>query len=155
MPTTLPVEKFPPRKFGNYPNMARRDAVIWERFLDTFGADFAAFSYNVALGGQEPTGGDLTDEERQGWKYVTSVKIDAVGWKPDETWVIEVKPNAGLSAIGQALGYTLLGERDGLTDLPIIPVVVTDNSSPDVIYVAQQLGVDVIILPEPTPGGSP
>lgn len=153
----FPLIVHPPALVGNYPHMARRDGVLWERFLAAVGPQFVGFAYDVALGGIQPTDETLSPAEVQGWRYSTASKIDAVGFREEEAWIIEVKPAASLAAVGQALGYLLLAEREPFTDLPLVPVIVTDHASGDVKYVATLLGIDVLEYPEPPAvvGGRP
>lgn len=148
MSPVYPVTQEQPALTGNYPHMARRDAPIWERFLQSQGARFTGVAYDVALGGVVPEGADEKDETVIGWRYSTAVKIDAVLFSPSEAWIVEVKPNASLSAIGQVLGYMLLAELDQFTSLALIPTIITDNLSADVRYVADQLNIQVIVVPE-------
>lgn len=150
MSPVYPIAQQQPAITGNYPHMARRDAPIWERFLRAQGANFTGVTYDVALGGVVPEGADEEDETVLGWRYSTAVKLDAVLFTPDEVWIVEVKPNASLSAIGQVLGYMLLAEREPFTDLPLIPTIITDNLGADVRYVAEQLNIQIIVVPEPT-----
>lgn len=145
----------PPRKLGAYPHMARRDAALWERFLDTFGADFDGFAYDVALGGLIPDAPGVSAAELLGWRYSTAAKIDAVAFRPDEVWLIEVKPSAGFSAFGQLLAYLILAELDGFTTLPLVPVLVTDTTTPDVQTVAAELGIEIVTIEEPPPEAAP
>jgi hypothetical protein len=133
---------------GRYPHMAPADTVIWERFLEATGAQFAAVAYDVALGGSIPSDPALSDAERRGWQYVTAKKIDAVLYLPREAWIVEVKPSASLAAVGQVLGYTLLAQRDPFTHLPLVPVIVTDTMSADTKYVCDEFGIDYLEFPE-------
>jgi hypothetical protein len=153
--TVYPLVPQPVRKVGHYPHMARRDVSLWERFLDAFGGDFDSFAYDVALGGLEPADPGIPEAERRGWRYATAAKIDAVGFRPDEVWIIEVKPNASFSALGQLLAYSLLAEREPFTRLPLLAVLVTDNATPDMLYVAGQLGIPVYQVAEPEPERPP
>jgi hypothetical protein len=146
-----PVEWVPVTMSGRYPQMAKNDMLVWERFLLIHGGEFEAAAYNVALGGVTPAGDELSEADRLMWKYNTAKKIDALLRREGECWLVEVKPTASLSAIGQVVGYTLLAKVDPFTDLPVFPVIVTDGVDPDVQYVANQLGVSVLIFPERVP----
>lgn len=146
-----PLDLEAPALTGRYPQMAKRDADIWERFLSSHGGEFESVAYNVALGGVIPQDEGITEEDRLGWRYVTAKKIDAIAIRPGECWIIEVKPNASLSAIGQVLGYVLLAEQDRFTPLPFFPVIVTDNVDRDVRYVAEQLNISILVFPEAIP----
>ena len=144
--SVYPVTQEPVILTGNYPHMARRDAPLWESYIKTHGAIFTGVAYDVALGGVVPEGVDEEDETVIGWRYSTAVKLDAVLFTPEEVWIVEVKPNASLSAIGQVLGYMLLAEREPFTDLPLIPTIITDHLNRDVQYVAEQLNVQIIVV---------
>lgn len=144
-----PVEFTPPELRGSYPHMSRRDTPLWERYLRLYAHQWFGFAYDVALGGLDVQADDVSAEERKGWAYSTAEKIDVVANRGDEHWLIEVKPNARASAVGQVLCYLLLANREPWTSLPLVPCVLTDNMSPDVRWCAEQLGVQVILLPEP------
>jgi len=55
---------------------------------------------------------------------------------------------ARLGSVGQALGYLLLAQREPWAGVPLIPCVLTNNVAPDVRWFAEQVGVEMIILPE-------
>lgn len=139
-----------PGPLGHYPHMAKHDARLWERFLADYAANFERFCYDVALGGFRPDEHTGTLDQRLGWQYSSAVKIDAVGERTDDVWIIEVRPHAGVSAIGAALCYSVLAAVDTFTAKPLVPVVLTDRASPDIRICADALEVAVIEL-DPTP----
>ncbi len=133
-----------PQQVAAFPHMAKRDAAIWLRFLKTHGDEFIGFSYDVALGGlimPEDTGDEAM---RRGYQYSTAVKIDAVGWKGNQVWVIEVRPEAHIGTFGAPIGYALLFQRELLTDLPIVPCIVCESIQIDVGWLCAQVGVQVV-----------
>lgn len=146
-----PVIFGPPQLLGWYPHMARRDAAIWERYLKQEATGWHGFAYDVALGGQLVNDPEATEAELLGWKFSTAQRIDAVGDRGTEHWIIEVRAQARLGAVGAALGYTMLAMREPWTQLPLVPCIITDNMSPDVRWVAEQFDVTVIIVPEDEP----
>jgi hypothetical protein len=148
-----PLLLAPPLKTGRYPHMAKHDARIWERFLDVYGAQFQSVAYDVALGGFNLSEVLGSEQERQAWRYSTALKVDAIGLREQECWIIEVKPHAGTAALGACLAYAVMAELDGFTPLPLIPCVVTDYTSEDVRFCARQLGAVLIEVPEPAPAG--
>lgn len=125
----------------DYRHMAKRDAEVWERFLDLEGARFTGVSYDVALGGVTLPEAAGTPAERAGWQYNTALRVDAILWRADGALIAEVRPSATVSAFGAALGYALVAQREGLTDLPITPGVICEMIQPDVRWLCQQLGV--------------
>lgn len=139
-----PLKIYAPDELGYYPHMAKRDAEVWVDFVRARGADFVGFSYDVALGGVELPHPAEDPTWVQGWRYNTALKIDAVGWQGNQVWIIEVRPDATTSALGAALTYTLVAQRDHLTDLPLVPCVVCRGIQPDVEWACAQIGVVVV-----------
>lgn len=157
MPVYPPIFA-PPNKSGHYPHMAIHDAVIWERFLDQFGQTLTSVAYDIAVGGYVVQPKEADEATIKAYQYATAMKIDAVATTEENVLVIEVKPHAGASSLGQALCYAEMLEIDGATPLPIVPCVVTDYCNPDVKYCAEQLGVILFevggFLTEPAPAGA-
>lgn len=112
MPTVYPIAWEPPAITGRYRNLRRRDLAVWERWLAAHADEFDAVAYDVAVGGLEPVDPELREQDRLGWKYTTALKIDVLLQDDAGVWVIEVKPAASISAIGAALGYPRVLERD-------------------------------------------
>jgi hypothetical protein len=144
VPTVYPITLYAPESQASYPHMAKRDLALWERFLRLRGAEYLAFSYDVALGGVIlDTPGESTASLR-GWQYSTALKIDAVGWQANQAWIIEVRPEATVSAFGSAVVYTMVARREKLSELPLIPCVVCEAIQPDVMWACAETGVQII-----------
>lgn len=144
MPAVYPPNVLPASFRGHYPHMARRDAVIWSRFLVAPPDTFLGFAYDVAVGGWKIEGLELTEADALGWQYNTALKVDAVGLTAALAWVIEVRPEATVSALGAALTYALVLDREAVFSLPLVPVVVCETMQPDVEWACTRLGVRVV-----------
>jgi hypothetical protein len=142
-----PVEWVAVEKSGRYPHMFKHDIAIWERFLDAYGGQFDAACYDVALGGITTDAPDADPAMVKGWQYSTAKKIDAAVRNDVEVWLCEVRPDAGLAAVGSVLGYALLSESDPWTALPLVPVIVTDRMDGDTKLVCREFEILVIELP--------
>jgi hypothetical protein len=101
----------------------------------------------VALGGITTDAADADPAMVKGWQYSTAKKIDAAVRNDEEVWLCEVRPDAGLAAVGSVIGYALLSEVDPWTPLPIVPVIVTDRMDGDTKLVCRELEILVIELP--------
>jgi hypothetical protein len=132
---------------GRYRHMAKRDGAVWEKFLALYGEKFDAFSYDVALGGIVHDIPGQTPEDAIGYQYSTALKIDAVGRTEGSYWIIEVRPEATVSAIGSAITYAMVCERDEVFDGPLVPTVVCNSMQIDCYWAAAQLGIQVIQVP--------
>jgi len=147
MPPVYPLQWQPATWRGHYENMAKRDRAVWDRFLAMFSDNFQAFAYNVALGGLELQGTNISDEEILGWRYTTALKIDVVGQAADLYWIIEVRPEAQVSALGAALTYSLVAKRDEVFPGRLIPTIVCYTMQVDARWAAEKLGVQVVTVP--------
>lgn len=141
MPVAFDVS--PILRTGAYRHMSPLDVAVWERYLTKFGTSYSGVTYDLALGGVALPEGLGSDNQRAGWNYSTALKIDAVLWEPIQAWIVEVKPWALPSAIGAVVTYTMLAQRERITELPLRPLIVCEGSQPDVEWVAEQLGITV------------
>jgi len=133
----------------HYPHMSKHDARIWERFIDRYRGYFDEAAYDVALGGSETNDPDATEAERFMWRFNTAKRIDALVRNRDEVWLCEVRRGSGTDAVGQVLVHTQLSELDKWPDRPLIMTLVTDRTDNDIRIVCEQLGIQLIELPEP------
>lgn len=147
MPAVYPIHRVPATHRGDYRHMAKRDVEVWTRFLAARGDDFAAFAYDVAIGGITLHADGLDQASLDGWRYNTALKIDACGFQPGRVWIIEVKPEATVSALGAAIAYTLVAKRERVFDDPLQPTIVCNYCQVDVKWCAEQLGVVVVEVP--------
>jgi len=77
---------------------------------------------------------------------LTKKRIDAVGHRANKIEIIEVKPNASNSAIGQALAYATLYGKENPGATPIEMVIVTDREVPDMNFLCAQFGIRYVII---------
>lgn len=88
--------------------MLPADVAVWDRFLDLYGHEFVGFRYDVHVGGEVERQSAWTKKIFHMASWLAAKRIDAVGYKAGETWIIEVKPEAGVTAIGQLVAYKML-----------------------------------------------
>lgn len=146
MSPVYPVHIMPAEWQGNYPHLSKLDRAVWTRFLQAHAQDFSGFAYDVALGGQIIEGLGLDEPTLLGWQYNTACKVDVVAYKDEEIWIIEVKPEAYVSAFGAALAYTMLAEREQFLNQRLVPTIVCQQAHPDVAWCCRQLGINVVTV---------
>jgi len=131
---------------NHYPHMFPRDIDIWNKFLETFGNNYNSFDYDVKVGsGSEPHQNAPEIYVRM-IGILSKYRIDAVGYDGTYIYIMEVKPNAAMSAIGQVMGYVKLFERDFSPTLPLKGVIVTNRERPDMRELTSELGFDYYIV---------
>ena len=137
---------FDPEKLRRYPHMFPEDIGIWERFLEDYASNYVGFSYDVKVG----TGVEANPEDNKKHAYMKEIlskyRIDVVGLKDSLIEIIEVKPEASTTAIGQIITYVNLYQRDEKPTLPVRGVIITDHYIEDMDYLTNELGIDYYVL---------
>lgn len=137
---------YDPILLSRYPHMFPLDIAIWERFIVSEYNDFSGFSYDVKVGsGTEPIEGLGSEYERM-QRILSKYRIDVVGHKDGRTYIIEVKPEAGTIAVGEIETYTNLYARDFGTAEPIVGMIVTDRYLPDMQWLCDKKGIELVIV---------
>lgn len=121
-----------------YPHMGPEDKAIWERFIDANPAAFDMCAYDVPVGSvpefdtvvSPTTGGDA--------EKLYKKKIDVVASKGDALFIIELKPNAGLAALGQVTGYKTLFKLDYQPKQVLQAMIITDTMRPDMEFLSEE-----------------
>lgn len=129
-----------------YPHMAPLDTEIWRRYIVANPTAFDAVAYDVAVGAgalfdtvvHRETGADVG--------RIYQRRIDVVARKGGQYFVIEVKPRAATSSLGQVKGYARLAVRDFPEIGSPIMMVVTDQMLPEMEYLAKEEGVIVVVV---------
>lgn len=129
-----------------YEHMADADRLIWEIYMTKHPDEFDTVAYDVAVGAganfdtvvSPATGGDL--------KRLYQRRIDVLARKGGTTFIIELKPRASTSALGQVVGYNVLAARDFPGEKFGRPIVITDMLLPEMETLAKGFGVDLRVV---------
>jgi hypothetical protein len=109
-----------------FPAMIPREREVWRAWLKQHQSAYDRFDYNVRVGPWIDPGPAHMAEMRQMAKLVTQKRIDAVGYQGSVVTLFEVKVRAGLSSIGQLLGYEHFWQQDNpLAEAPRLALVVS------------------------------
>lgn len=141
MTDTVPFEK----RYW-YQHMKPLDQAIWERFLEKFPDAYDSVQYGVRVGTVPEFVAGHDDIAMQKQAEIYQREIDVIGFKGDQIDIIELKPRATTSALGQVNGYRHLYMRD--YSLPETPkaIIITDELLPDMGLLADQAGVQIIVV---------
>jgi len=146
MKTIHKTQTYAPVPLASYPHMLDADAALWDRYLKTNPFPHAKVMYDVRVGTPAAAPDHYPDNYRRMVLELSTLRIDAVVLIPTETLIIEVKPRASLTAIGQAHGYAQLLHRD-MPNLPNpVPVILTDTAAPDTQWLCDRLQILLIQL---------
>ena len=136
-------------KYGKkswYDNLRENETEIWNRFIEKYPDAYDEVIYNLHLGEGAviPTG---TEENvARDFKLLTQYKVDVVGFNQNGVDIIEIKPYAGASAIGQVISYSELYKKG--VDPSATPnlVILTDQLRPDTEILAKTLNIKIIVV---------
>lgn len=142
----MPQGRFPYGKLSKYPRMGPEDAAIWERFivLNPNYFETVDYDYNVGRGANIPNPSE--DSIVGNYNFLTQKRIDCIGYRENETTLVEVKPRASLSALGQVIGYKELFLRDNPGIAVDRLMIITDICDGDMETVAKAQGIQVICV---------
>jgi hypothetical protein len=126
--------------------MREVDRPLWDRFLDRYGGEFVGFEYDVRVGRPSRAAAGMDPQTQAVWETLTRLRIDAVGYTDREIWLFEVKPYAGLSALGQLVGYKVAFEEERRPGRPVRLGVVTDRWVPAVGDAFAAAGIRVWVV---------
>lgn len=129
-----------------YPHMGPEDARLWHLFVKGHPDYWDTVAYDVAVGGgaefntvvSPTTGGDIGRLYRR--------RIDVVAVNERGIWIVEVKPRASTSSLGQVKGYAKLFTKEFEPSLPVFPLIITDMLLPDMEVLAKEENVNLIVV---------
>ena len=131
-----------------YKHMLPREEVIWDAYIARHGLPEGLVDYDVHLGEGAPL-----DESWPAWmksmvKSLSTHRLDVVVIRPLEVVIVEIKSVAGMSAVGQLLGYEALWLQEYGTEKPVTLVCVCERAESDMQTVFQFYEVTLIELGE-------
>lgn len=129
-----------------FKHMLPAEVQLWERFLRLHGGKWTRYEYDLHVGEGIPLKPEWPGNIKAMAYEVTAKRIDAVGFMPGEITIFEVKPDAGLAAIGQLVSYRELYLRQFTPPERIRLAVVTDNILPDEVYVYEKQGIEIYLV---------
>ena len=128
--------------------MLPRDIAIWRQFLNILEDEFDEFRYDVHCGPKFrledpniPWLGDFSER-------ALTLRIDVLAFKEGECWLCEVKPNAGLGALGQLMAYRYYLDPAVYEGLKLETVVVTDFARHYMPELDKAFGITRIVVGE-------
>lgn len=138
------IVKYYERQYGPFIHMAQSDRAIWLRYLMLGGGQYGPFSYDVRVGDGVlmPAGTSII-----GYKAayaLTTKRIDVLSVSDNVHTIYEVKKRAGLSAVGQLIGYRTLYRAQIPNDQIVKVSLVTDELQPDMMPILIESEITVI-----------
>jgi len=130
-------------------HLSPAENVLWSRWMEKYGHLWHDYQYDVYVGKGRPPLPEWPDWLKELQEKLSRRRLDVLAWRDGVLWIFEIKPQAGLSALGQVLGYRELYRRDTGYDGEIKLAIVTDVLWEDIEYVYQKFDIVSFVLPPP------
>ena len=140
------ADRFPYAKLAHYPHLMPADVEIWERFIEAVPDAYDSVEYDVKVGNAPEFVEREEVEMHRAQRPLYQRKIDVVGFKGDQIDIIEIGPRAGTNKIGQVVGYRVLYVRDFAPSVTPKAIVLTDDTTDDVLDVAKAQEVFIMVV---------
>ena len=140
------VDSFPYEKRYKYPHFESSHAILWEKFIDQNPKAYDTVQYDLHVGDPPPFDPTLADGTDINQDALYRFKIDVVGHFNGGVDIIEIKPNAGASAIGQVQGYKTLYIRDERPSGNVGMVIITDKLNQNMEYLCKRENIALIVV---------
>ena len=128
-----------------YPHMGPEDVAIWERFMLANPVAFEQCAYDVPVGSVPEFDTVVSPETGGNAERLYKKKIDVLALIKDVLFIIEIKPNAGASAVGQVKNYRMLFRRDYAPKQALTTAIITDRIRPDLELFAEEERVQLFV----------
>jgi len=120
--------------------MCDKDVLVWEQFLPCAAASGWEWYYDVPVGRVQPLGGEVPSEWQAHWARLRMKRVDALGRRPGEICVVEVKPHFDAAALGQLAVYLRCVRQDVVPQMTVHGWGVCLTCDTDVLSLAAESG---------------
>lgn len=129
-----------------YAHMKADEQAIWERFLLQMPWKAVRTEYDLRLGDGVAMPADTPEWVRKMAWSLSTKRVDAMVETRGEFIIIEVKQRAGLSAVGQLLGYLHLFTAQYRPQKRVKLVLVCADMAPDMAGVLSEYGIETYLV---------
>ena len=127
---------------GRFPHLLPKEVILWEKYLAVHQDEYLFFEYDIHVGKGAELPADVDPMIRKIALGLTRKRIDVVGHKAHSITLIELKPDAGLSAMGQLLAYLYLYQIEFRPTKKVLTHIVSDLIDVDTRNVARVYGIN-------------
>lgn len=126
--------------------MSQEDFLIWQVWYPNVRPNAERLFFDVGLGLPDELPQTEDANQLMGWIRNTQKRADVIIERSKDVYLVELRYNATLNAIGRLQGYQLLLQDDNPFSKPIIPILVTNRHDSEVARVAElnRIAFDVV-----------
>lgn len=128
----------------HYPHMLAEDVDVWTSFLLRTQMTIERVWYDVKVGKAVESEGESNSLKQRIADGITRKRIDVVALVDIGYLVIEVKPVANMTALGQVMTYTTLFRREYEVRQAIYATIICRTADEDLTTICEQGGIILI-----------
>ena len=135
-----------PRVMQRYPHMLPEDHATWTAFIESGQVDLDEVWYDVHVGRPMDVPAGSPAFMQNVVDGVSRKRIDVVGRIANRVFIIEVKPHANMSALGQVVTYSNLFVAEFKIHGPVTAMIVGMSCDADILDIARRHNVKIVAL---------
>lgn len=140
------MKRYPYKQLPKYPHLLAEDTALWNNFISQYPDRFVYCDYDYHVGDGIDVPADWPESYRNMATTLSQFRIDVIGWNADIPTIIEVKPRARTTAIGQVLVYYSLFIKQHPEYLNARKMIVTDWKHEEITAVAFEHNIAIVTV---------
>lgn len=129
-----------------YAHLGKHEERIWDVYVGEFGLPEGRISYDVRLGDGAPVDSGWPEWMKAMVKALSQKRVDVIAEARFSITIFEIKRRAGLSCLGQLLGYEALMFKQEGGWKPVTLVAVCEDVEPDMLDTFDFYKVRVVVV---------
>lgn len=129
-----------------YPHLLPSDAAIWDRFILQNPDFFSEIEYDVHVGQGIEIDQDWPDYIATMATTLTQRRIDVVGYKDNQIWIVELKQDPGVGALGQLVAYQSLYLREHTAIERVELCLISNRIDRDLTFLLTKHGIHYYVV---------
>lgn len=129
-----------------YTHLLPFERPIWDRYVKSRTLDIIRVEYDLHLGEGVPPPVGASPGTVAVVQATSRKRVDVVAHTPNAIYIIEIKPRAGMGALGQLLTYRDLYLEERRPLKPVKLAVVCERMAPDILQTYARHGIEVYIV---------
>lgn len=137
---------WPPEKLSKYPHLSVADSEIANLYWKSNFFDFQRACYDITVGFGRSFDPNAPLNLQTDWRYLTSLKIDMLGLKENDIYIVEFKSYGDPKGIGQLLCYRKLFDDKFAPTNNTLMCLICNRTHPDIITVANFYNIKILLV---------
>ena len=127
-------------------HMSQMEAYLWTKFLEQYGGNYDSYEYDVHIEKPITIPKGFEDQYKKMAIALSSLRIDVVMQDKNNIYIVEVRPEAKQSVIGNLIMYRFLYMMQMKPRKQVKMIIITDKYDPAVELTARAIQMNYFIF---------